>query len=197
MRGKVLYNLQVNWQELVAYFEGATLVATSETKFKIREISTLLKDDQNRLYFIYLTPIVQEFEKINSTFQSSGGSFELEAAMADLTLHHKVLKDRVYKADGELKSRADIDFGYQFVPECYKVEKKMGCAAINNIKDVCQEFLVQCIQEPEKRFPSNKKVFENMDLLSPKRVLSEGKAPFSNLRFKSLMKEKVSEIEEQ
>ena len=69
VRGKVLANILTNWWTLVAYFEAFLPVAANDIRYKAREILKLLKHPGNHLMFTFLTPIVQEFERVNAAFQ--------------------------------------------------------------------------------------------------------------------------------
>lgn len=62
-----MFNIIMNWEELKAYFISAEL-ANYDTKFKSRLIKEMLLDQRNYLYFHFATPIVQEFERLNSLF---------------------------------------------------------------------------------------------------------------------------------
>ena len=75
MKGKVLYNILVNWEKLSAYF---TTVQCSknvrgDVRYKAKLIKEILLDRVNYLYFVFATPLVQEFEKVNALFQCTNG----------------------------------------------------------------------------------------------------------------------------
>ena len=69
VRGKVTSNILSNWWILSAYFNAFLPVASSENRYKVRQIVTLLNNKGNFLMFTFLTPIIQEFERVNSAFQ--------------------------------------------------------------------------------------------------------------------------------
>lgn len=95
VRGKVLYNILVNWDNLTAYFDLSVKNAPAAQRYKMREILNMLKDEKNRLYFTFLTPIVQEFESLNSMFQASNPN--IDDLHEQLTVHYKALRRRVYE----------------------------------------------------------------------------------------------------
>jgi hypothetical protein len=70
VRGKVMFNILVNWEELMAYFTSAEL-AQYNTKFKAILLKKMLSDYKNDLFFEFATPIGQEFERLNSLFQQT------------------------------------------------------------------------------------------------------------------------------
>ena len=68
-----MYNILVNWEELLAYFSSCEPKLSLHARCKCRLIKEMLADRMNYLYFTFITPIVQEFEKINSLFQQTNG----------------------------------------------------------------------------------------------------------------------------
>ena len=71
VRGKVLYNILVNWEELQAYFAVVLPVTDASCRYKAREIFNMLKDPLIKLYFHFVTPVVTEFERVNAHFQET------------------------------------------------------------------------------------------------------------------------------
>ncbi|XP_005103816.1 uncharacterized protein LOC101845565 [Aplysia californica] len=118
VRGKVLYNILVNWEELVCYFNIAELESPSDRKYKARLIKDMLNDRMNFLLFHFATPVVQEFECINAKFQSSNA--DPRELSKGLITFHKSLRSRLYNPLGEKKDIASCDFGYKFISECEK-----------------------------------------------------------------------------
>ena len=109
VRGKVLYNLKVNWEELKAYFMCALENAGSDVQYKLRTIFQELNNERNLMYVIFLVPVIQKFECVNSKFQTSG---EVDCPIQDLVLLHKVLKARIFDTNGHRLKLENIDFGY-------------------------------------------------------------------------------------
>ena len=67
-----MYNLLVNWETLKAYFTCFEQnYARYQVKYKARMIKEMLSDYKNYLYFVFATPIVQEFKGVNILFQST------------------------------------------------------------------------------------------------------------------------------
>jgi hypothetical protein len=70
--GKVMFNILMNLEELKAYVTSAELAHSQfDTKFKARLLKEMLSDYKNYLFFEFATPIVQEFERLNSLFQQT------------------------------------------------------------------------------------------------------------------------------
>ena len=68
VRGKIMNIILENWYELLAYFSMESMSGTQQTRFKARQLKDMLRDEVNRLYFHFATPIVQQFEKVNALF---------------------------------------------------------------------------------------------------------------------------------
>jgi hypothetical protein len=67
-----MFNILINWEELKTYFTSAELAQSQfYTKFKARLLKKMLSDHKNYLLFEFATPIVQEFERLNSLFQQT------------------------------------------------------------------------------------------------------------------------------
>ena len=67
--GKLIYNILVSWEELKTYFSIAELEMDSSARYKAKLIGEMLKDDINKLYFLFDSPIFNEFERVNAFFQ--------------------------------------------------------------------------------------------------------------------------------
>jgi len=83
----------MNWEELKAYFTSAELIQSQfDTKFKARLLKEMLSDHKNYLFFEFATPVVQEFERLNSLFQlTKADPHELYKL---IFLHQKSLQNR-------------------------------------------------------------------------------------------------------
>ena len=76
VRGKVLYSLFKNWEELKAYITCAEAAQNRpDTKYKARLMKEMLNDSNNYLYFIFATPVVQEFERLRRVLQTATFTF--------------------------------------------------------------------------------------------------------------------------
>ena len=70
VRGKVMFNISVNWKELETYFSSEESAQSRfNTKYKAKLLKEMMLDGKNYLYFQFATPIVQEIERLNSFFQ--------------------------------------------------------------------------------------------------------------------------------
>ena len=71
VRGKIIFNIFMNWEELKAYFLIAEQTGDAKVRYKARLIAEMLKDPVNKLYFYFLSPVVAEFERVNAFFQAT------------------------------------------------------------------------------------------------------------------------------
>ncbi|GBN34049.1 hypothetical protein AVEN_176282-1 [Araneus ventricosus] len=115
----------------------------------------MLEDDANRLYFVFLCPIVQEFERINAFFQLKNA--EPEELLKELDLHHESLK-RLYSSDGKMLSLEDVDFGAHFTNEMKKYQEshENSLRVSLDLKRRCYDFLMKLLDEVKMRLPNNK-----------------------------------------
>ena len=97
VRGKVLYNILVNWHELKEYFTLTELDSQADCKYKARLLKEMLKDKVNFLLFHFDTPIVHEFERVNVMFQTTRG--DPHHLTEELRLFHCSLKARVFDSN--------------------------------------------------------------------------------------------------
>jgi hypothetical protein len=72
VRGKVMFNILMNWEELKAYFTPVKLAQSHfDTKFKARLLNEKLSDYKNYLFFAFATHVVQEFERLKQPFSAN------------------------------------------------------------------------------------------------------------------------------
>ena len=71
VRGKVICSILNNWIELKSYSTNEEIFAGAAVRYKIRMIFDMLNDEMNYLYFLFVSPIVTDFEHINALFQAT------------------------------------------------------------------------------------------------------------------------------
>lgn len=200
VRGRIIKRLLENWQELKAYFKCAMQEGSQEVRYKARTLCDMLHDDVNYFYFLFLSPIVLEFEKINAFFQSLNA--DPEKMHKELDLHHKALKSRVVNTQGQRLSIAMTDFGARFGNEiarcCKSDESIINETLALNMKQRCQDFLYALLREVENRLPGNQQLFQGLSALHPSKVLSQmARFPFEHLPFRHLLEGEQDVLEEQ
>eukprot|EP00794_Sanderia_malayensis_P010381 gene10381-biopygen7566 len=171
VRGKVIYHLLVNWEELKAYFSCVIPTADASCRYKAREILGMLNDQVNLLYFHFVSPLVTEFERVNSLFQAT--DVEGEEMEKELTLHYKSLKARMYNEHGELLPANKIEFGAKFISELIKFENSDTRGKVMEVRQRCADMLAEALVQVEKRLPQSKAIFKGLSSLSTNKVLSQ------------------------
>ena len=101
VRGKIINNFLLNWEELQAYFACVEISGRSDARHKARMISSMLKDDINYLYLSFLWLVVAEFERVNATFEAS--STDPDFLLRELITHYHPLKSRMHDEQGAPK----------------------------------------------------------------------------------------------
>lgn len=140
------------------------------------------QDKRNYLYFVFLTPIVQEYEKVNSAFQTSKPNVDELHSLLEMLF--RSMKSRIYDQNQMLHLKR-IDFGHKFKSELEK--HNLSDEDKNAIQENCKNFIVEAVKETEKRVPSSTKILALQKALHPKQILHL-RVPFENLPFKQFMK---------
>lgn len=197
VRGKVIYNTLVNWMELKAYFHCATVQGSQDVRYKARIIWDMLNDDCNYLYFVFSSPVVTEFERVNSLFQSTDA--KPSRLLYELDMHFKALHRRVYSEDGSLLPLNKVDFGAKFTMECNRLlTDKEGADRRLTVHQRCHDMLIELVAQVKMRLPENRGMFDSLSKLSPQSVLSQMHRPaFNSLPFPHLLADSLDTCEEQ
>ena len=111
-RGKVASKILQNWDMLKLYFEKIVSESKLEVKFKAQVILEILKNEDFKQIFKFVTPIIGTFEELNQKFQSD--MMDPLVALQDLQHLKQTVHSRIYSVDGSFKPDFDIDFGFSF-----------------------------------------------------------------------------------
>lgn len=115
VRGKVMGNVLANWEELKSYFMCAERAASMEARYKCRVLRDMMMDPATYWYFHSITPIVQDFERVNALFQATDADpHQLENI---LDQHYRALKMRLYDGHGNRRGPKNVDLGARFTFE--------------------------------------------------------------------------------
>ncbi|KAK3798524.1 hypothetical protein RRG08_001286 [Elysia crispata] len=162
----------------------------------------MLLDPVNKLLFHFAIPVVHEFERVNSLFQSS--KMDPLVLNKELFLLHSSLKARIFHDDGFKKELRSCDYGCKFEMELQKYmhnvkeDKQAAEIRINDTVFRCHSMLEEAFAQVEKRLPPSMEVFKGLGALNLQKVLSQvEKACFKDLPSKFLMDDNLSGIEEQ
>lgn len=178
VRGKVMSKILANWHELKAYFDCAANAGTNDARLKARLLRDMFSDDLNRCIFHFAVPVIQEFERMNSYFQSSEDKDPVDVTR-QLETFHLALKRRVYTTENHEKPVHLIDYGCKFKQELAKfseksLENQMGA---DNARDRCKDMLKELIVQVTARLPDSDKqhVSRSLKPLSPGIILNHTK----------------------
>ncbi|KAK7072332.1 hypothetical protein SK128_027180, partial [Halocaridina rubra] len=130
VRGKVIYNILINWEELKAYFSVVLPI-----------------DPVNFLYFQFVSPVVTDFERLNSLFQTTDADPEYLVKCYFCTIS---LQNRILNKNAELLPVNKIDYGAKFTQELNTyIERQPHSAQVveiaADIKQRCTYFLCEAL----------------------------------------------------
>ncbi|KAK3873494.1 hypothetical protein Pcinc_021463 [Petrolisthes cinctipes] len=92
------------------------------------------------------SPIVTEFERVNSLFQSTDA--KPSRLLYELDTHFKALNRRVYSEDGSLLPMNRVDFGAKFTMECNKLlTDKEGADRRLTLQKRCHDMLRELVAQ--------------------------------------------------
>jgi glucosamine 6-phosphate synthetase-like amidotransferase/phosphosugar isomerase protein len=93
-----MFNILMNWEELKAYFTSAEVAQSQfDTRCRARLLKEMLSYNKN---YLFATPVVQEFERLNSLFQQTKA--DTHEPYQQIFLHQKRVQDRLYDGGWEV-----------------------------------------------------------------------------------------------
>ena len=185
VRGKIIYNCLVNWEELRAYFTVAIPETNQESRYKARTLLDMLNDRIIFLYFHFVSPLVTEFERVNALFQATDA--DPEEMSKELLSHSKSLQARINDSDGSPLPIEKVDFGGKFEEEtrAFLSSQADAVSALDKIKELkqrCLLFLMEATDQVKKRLPESHNLFRGLSSLHPMKVLhAKERRPFNQL----------------
>lgn len=195
VRGKVIFNILVNWLELRAYFQCASVQWSQEVRYKARTLWEMFSDDSIYLYFVFCSRIVTEIERVNAFFQSTNVS--PSQLLHELDMHFKSLNRRVYIEDGLLLPVNMTDSGAKFSMECTRTLSGEQ-ERLLTLQKPCQDMRVELVAQVKMRLPKNRSLFDSLCKLSPANILTHINRPtITDLPFSFLMEGSLEACEEQ
>ncbi|KAK4299842.1 hypothetical protein Pmani_027914 [Petrolisthes manimaculis] len=190
VRGKSINIILKQWEELQAYFYSVV-----DKKYQARMIRDMLRDEVNKFYLTFALPFVQNFESLNAAFQASNP--DPSKLFEELEELRMFLLQRVYKDPHERKhlwAPTDEKLGEKFEFDLKRSkllpEKKL------EIQRRCHDFLIEAINQIDKRIDNTTMKMKYIKHLSPKNCLSQMKPRFTNedLPFVQLAKDENFDI---
>jgi hypothetical protein len=201
VRGKVIYNILVNWEILRTYFSLVESEVEANVRYKARLIYEMLNDPINHLYFHFLSPVVSEFERVNAFFQAT--DLEANEMVKELNLFYNSLNGRVYNSSGVALPTDKVDYGAKFVFEAAALLRTSNndentARRVREMYNRCHSMLLEAAAQVQKRLPSSKDIFNGLSLLHPSRILNQvRRVPLAGLPMQHLINEKLQEIDSQ
>ena len=123
----------------------------------------MLSDYKIYLFFEFATPVVQEFERLNSLFQQTKA--DLHELYQQIFLHQKSLLNRRYDAKRQ-KKKNRVDFGAKFVTASNKFLQQNNNAEahleIKNVKERYMSMLEEAHSQVTCRLPQARDTFESL-----------------------------------
>ncbi|KAF7998487.1 hypothetical protein HCN44_010895 [Aphidius gifuensis] len=183
--GAAVKRVMEQWHELKLHFK---LIASKEGD-KANLIYTKMKDDSNRLYLVFLNPILDQMNSLNIKFQSD--KFDVGSAYTDMATTFMSLASRILKPlfmtqasiSQNLLSQVmaavtnplaylsidNINYGTEFSQELQK--SSLSSEVMKRLKKDCCNYLIRLLYEMKNRLPENMEKFEKFKLLKPKECL--------------------------
>ncbi|RXM97690.1 Baculoviral IAP repeat-containing protein 6 [Acipenser ruthenus] len=176
VRGKVIFNILMNWEELKAYFMSAEPASSQDAQYKAHIILEMLCDPVNFFYYHFVSPLTTEFERVSAFFQATNA--DPAEMYKELSTHSKRLRSRVYDEHDNFLPPSRVDFGAKFEAEAKKYvaahqNSALHQAKVEEIKLGCINFLTEAIQQVEKHLPSQNDLFKGLSSLHPSKLLSK------------------------
>lgn len=195
VRGKLISNILLNWEVLKVYFQNVERGAGQDVRYKAKIIKEMLHDDLNYLYFLFLSPIIKEFDQVNCFFQATRA--DPEEMVKELDILHQSLKQRIKDKTGNTLALSLVDFGASFASESERLKRHHASRAesftggLQNVKSRCLLFLEELLGGVEARLPGSRAIFRGLSGLNPSRVLSQSsRLDFQHLPSQHLMGDK-------
>ena len=136
----------------------------------------MLKNDIKKLYFHFVSPIFNEFERVNAFFQAT--EIDPIDLLRELNLFHSSLRSRLCFANGSNGPIGRVDFGAKYIYErdqmIYSSDNNSTVVQkVNGMNSRCLQMLLQAECQVSKQLPCSEEMFCTLSFLHPSRVLSQ------------------------
>ncbi|KAH9363803.1 hypothetical protein HPB48_005056 [Haemaphysalis longicornis] len=161
------------WAALRSHFEAAK---SQERCYAAKVLSEMFADEQNLLFVKFLSPIVDEFERMNKLFQCEAPDpvrlnedliCFVNALMARVVMPGYAEPDNAQWEQHILHARA-CSLGVLFL-HCLE-KSSFSDADKLLLSERGRKFIVACIRSVVKRLPANLKLLSDLLLLAPKNI---------------------------
>ena len=186
------------WDELKLHFG---LCKSMERCYDAELLSDMYENCINKLYLEFLTPILQDFNRVNKLFQLESGNHLI--VLDNLLVLFRSLVSRVVIPACVAQSHDDllsmnlndtsiflpidaVDFGTLLNISFQRLN--LHSQTIQDVKKRCMGFIIEASKQILLRLPENIRLWKSLSLLSPTAVLSQVKQPLAKMEFIKLHK---------
>ena len=165
------------WEALTEYFREA---AVTEKCYTAQTLYNMYKDNNNKLFLIFLRPILRECNKLNKVLQSR--SADPTKLLQDLTTLIRTLAEIVV-LKGCREDLLSVNIKNFLHPEPYlgsafeervRILRTSGVMNVDTemgIRKICVKFIVRLVSELQSRLPKNVEVLRKMSSIAPENCL--------------------------
>ncbi|XP_067295921.1 protein FAM200A-like [Pseudorasbora parva] len=204
-----LNRVLAQYDELKLHFQ---LAKDKDRNYNAEILYQMYSDPVNKLYLVFLQPIVQEANRVNKMFQLENANpcklfnelitFYLNLLrrvakinLADMTQWSEIIDFDVATESAHLPLSA-VDYGLQFQIELDNV--KLPISDAENIKHRCKEYLLEFVKQIKKRLTTNMQQLQSLVSLSPSVVLNSQKKPqLASMSFLCLYTGDLAKLDQQ
>lgn len=175
------------WEALTEYFREASV---NEKCYTAQTLYKMYKDCNNKLFLIFLRPILRECNVVNKALQSR--SADPTKLLQDLTILIKTLA-QILVVKGCQEDLLSINVKNFLNPKPHlgsafemqvEILRKSGRITLNTemgIREICIKFLVRLVSELQSRLPKNVEVLRMVSSIAPENCLRRIKSSITSL----------------
>ncbi|XP_053133533.1 uncharacterized protein LOC128337028 isoform X2 [Hemicordylus capensis] len=184
-------------------------VKDNEKDYSADLLCQMYSDPVNRLYLVFLQPLVQEANRISKLFlleTVNPVKLITELVMLYQTLLLRIIKPCVFPTwmsvmNYDLRSKRnylpllEVNLGQMFLSEL--ANAKLSSQSAEVIQSKCRDCILELVNQIKLRLPPNVHHLESLSALNPSVVLSPLRPAFSTLSFLSLYRGDHLKLEQQ
>lgn len=194
------------FHELKLHFQ---IAKDEERNYTAELLYQMYTDKENKLYLVFLQPILKELNRVNKIFQAaSANPLKLLSELMNLyrALLCRVMKPvtftswlstLMYDIDNENNHLplCAVDFGASF--QITLAETQLTTAQSDAIKVRCRSYLLELLKQMKERLPSNVERLESLSELIPSIVLGRRKQALEKVTFLPLFRGELAKLDQQ
>ncbi|XP_068205152.1 uncharacterized protein [Palaemon carinicauda] len=171
------------WDELKLHFE---ITRSSEKCYTAESLFDMYSDPVNKLYLLFMRPILQETQRTMKTFQGENTDpmkllLDLSNLIISLSKKVTIPTARVNPLTTDISSYIDPGayMGYEFEKVCR--ESQIAIEVQGNIRQRCISFVVKLCSELRNRLPDNFEALRKISRFSVHECLNQVKDPITEI----------------